>query len=346
VIVQAVFFVLWFLLLPGCSTVPMVDGRRASEVGSEEVFLAASDAFRAGQYVRAADLAEYLLRTDFRFDQADRVRFLAAEARYLSGDYESSLAHDRRLMEEDPLTPFGEEIAIRAYAIGKHCVEQPTSWFGDFDRLQDVGVEALTFLVTQFPRNELADDGWKELGETFQLQREYRMAADAFERLAGMYPDSEWVDLALFQAAESYRALSSGPEFDLDVLLFAHAAYGRYLDRYPDGNFVVPARETRSELEEEVGVRELTVAAFYESRGSLDGARIHLTNAALRFPHTEAAELARILLQASGWEQEFAALGAHSTDVLRPRQDRPPWAQAPESPDSTSAAGANRRPRK
>jgi outer membrane protein assembly factor BamD (BamD/ComL family) len=320
------------LALCGCSTVPEIDGRHADEFTSAEQFQAASDAYQAGDFARAAALADHLLQADFRFADAPRARFLAAEARFRLGEWRPALSHYRRLLDEDPLTPFADEIAARTFSIGKTCVQKPPAWFGDFDDDRDVGIEALTLLVTRFPRCDDADDAWKDLGEAFAEQREHDMAVDAFERLVREFPDSEWADLALYQAAVSYRAMAPGPLFDVDALLIAHAAFTRYLARYPDGNSAVPAAAERAVLEEEVGRRELDVAAYYTQRGSPDGTRLHLANAAQRFPGSVAAAEARAQLAARGWSAD----GAASTDVLEPRRDRPPWQQAPPGPPAAT----------
>jgi hypothetical protein len=244
------------------------------------------------------------------------MRFIAAEGRFLADDYREALPHFRRLMDEFPHTTHDRVVVKRAFAIGKRYLDTPRTWFGDFGTERDVAIEALTFLVTKFPRSDLADDAWKELALTFFDDHQYQATADVWERLVREYPDSEWTDMALFKVSDAYRLQTRGQSFDADPLLRAHAALERYLVRYPDGNFVEQAKTQRATLEEQIAQRELDIAAFYAERHVVTGERLHKANAAARFPKTDTAK----------------ALGnpgatEHSVDLLKPRADRPKWEQ-------------------
>lgn len=300
----------------GCSLVPKVDGVSALDLTSRQVADAAQRAFDADEPAYAADLAEHVLKTDFDFDDLEAMRFIAAEGRFRSGNLREALPHYRRLLDEFPQTTHDRVVCKRAFAIGKQCLAAPRTWFGDFGTERDLGIEALTFLVTKFPRFDLADDAWKELGQTLFEDRQYQAAADVWERLVREYPDSEWTDLALYRVASAYRLQTRGQSFDADPLLRAHAALERYLARYPDGNFVADAKRERAELEEQIAQRELDIARFYGDRDVVLGERLHRANAALRFPKTGTAQ-----------GLDASEHGEHSADLLKPRADRPKWEQ-------------------
>lgn len=300
----------------GCSLVPKVDGVSALDLTSRQVADAAQSAFSAGESAYAADLAEHVLKTDFDFDDLEAMRFIAAEGRFQSGDLREALPHYRRLLDEFPQTTHDRIVCKRAFAIGKQFLAAPRTWFGDFGTERDVGIEALTFLVTKFPRSDLADDAWKELAQTFFDDRQYQAAADVWERLVREYPDSEWTDLALYRVASAYRLQTRGQSFDADPLLRAHAALERYLTRYPDGNFVADAKRERAELEDLIAQRELDIAQFYADRDVVVGERLHRANAALRFPKSGTAQ-----------GVDASELDEHSADLLKPRADRPKWEQ-------------------
>lgn len=300
----------------GCSLVPKVDGVSALDLTSRQVADAAQRAFAANESAYAADLAEHVLKTDFDFDDLEAMRFIAAEGRFQSGNLREALPHYRRLLDEFPQTTHDRVVCKRAFAIGKQCLAAPRTWFGDFGTERDTGIEALTFLVTKFPRSDLADDAWKELAQTFFDDRQYQAAADVWERLVREYPDSEWTDLALYRVAAAYRLQTRGQAFDADPLLRAHAALERYLARYPDGNFVADAQRERAELEERIAQRELEIARFYGERDVVLGERLHRANAAVRFPKTGTAQ-----------ELRASEVDEHSADLLKPRADRPKWEQ-------------------
>ena len=106
-------------------------------------------------------------------------------------------------------------------------------------------------------------------------------------------------------------------------LLRAHAALKRYLRLFPEGNFVAQAEQDVADLEAEVARHELGIADFYRRRGRTEGERLHLSNAATRFPGTaEALESAELL------SDRFDGPMADSSELLKPRDDRPPWSRA------------------
>ncbi len=322
----------------GCASVPDVNGRPATACTTEEILAWAQDRFEHQEHARAADLAEYVLRTDFEHAGIEKVRFLAAEARFQAGDLEEAFVHYRRLLEENRFTPFAPDISRRVWAIGKELAERKGRFMGDLSASRDVGLEALTFYVTHFPKDSYADDAWKELAEAQVEDHQHQGAADIYERLVREYPGSEWCDLALYEGARAYRALSRGSAFDIDPLLTAHAALRRYLACFPEGNFAEQARAELLEIEEEVGRHELEIAEYYRQRGSEYGERLHLANAAGRFPQAAAAAAAASRL-AGLPEIE----GCESLELLRPREERPPWRRQPSAGAADPGAQQNDR---
>lgn len=310
----------------GCSTIPMVDGRKANEVDPDALLARASELQRGEsqeQQRECAEIAEWFIRNRFDDPRLHQMRWLAAESRYTLGDYEDALIHYRRLLTDDPFTTRAGTIARRLFAMGKQLIHEEGRWFGDLSSRHDVGIEAMTLFVTSFPRDPEADDGWKELAQSVAGDGQHQAAADIYERMIRDYPESEWSDLAHFQVAQEYRALTRGGAYDVDPLLRAYAAFDRYLQRWPEGNSVAEARSAQQQIAEEIGGRELQLAEYYRYRGSLDGQRVHLANAAYRFPETSHAATARKLLQERGWSDALAAL-----ELLKARTDRPRWAAA------------------
>lgn len=314
------------LLAAACTTAPAIDGKLATEYTGDQLVDLAESAAREGDSRRTAELAEFVLRHHFDHPRRDRARWLAAEARYELGDYPDALIHYRRVLEDDPLSIKAQEIPDRLIMIGKTLIREKSSWAPDFSSRHDIGVEALTILVTHFPSQEHADDAWRELALSFREDGRHQAAADCFERLARDFPEGEWSDFALYNVAAEYRTMSRGGSYDVDPLLVAWGALGRYLEVFPDGNFASAATDERRAIESEITRREIAVADFYRFRGSADGERLHLKNAARRFPQVPEAALAEHLAKERGIDLE----GADSTDLLRQRVDRPKWSSATE----------------
>ena len=242
------FLLLLVSVLLGCSTVPEWNGQKASTYPPAEIHAAAANLFQEEIFGQSAELSEYLIRSNFGYEKLEDVLFLAGEARFQLAEYDEAFIHYRRLMVQYPYTVRTVEISKRVWVIGKELIDREGAWFGDLSSRHEVGVDALNFLVTTFPRSSYADDAWKELAEAFALNHQHQAVADIYERLIREYPESEWADLATYRVTREYRAQSRGFEYDVDPLLRSHAALKRYLRAFPDGNFVAQAEADLQEL--------------------------------------------------------------------------------------------------
>lgn len=305
--------------LSACSTIPRIDGKEATEFTVGQVLDAGEAALRDGDPVQAAALGEFVLRNHFDDARREDARWLAAEGRFQHGDYSDALIHYRRLVEDDPTSPKIPQVPDRLWTMGKTLIREQSARFADLSSRHDIGVEALNLLVTQYPQHEYADDSWRELAIAFQNDGLYQAAADCFEKLAREFPDGEWADYALYHVAAEYREMSRGHEYDVEPLFVAYGALGRYLEAFPQGNFAAAAATERREIESEVTRRELKIAEYYRFRGSPEGERLHLANAARRFPEAPEAKDAAARLEAAGVKVP------DSLDLLSPRVDRPRW---------------------
>jgi len=305
-----------------CRSIPEIAGKPVNTFAPDTLLAAAESAGERGDHEQSVAAAEWLLKHHFDTPFVEAARWRAGESRFALEEYPDALVHYRRLLDENPFTERAPTIAARVWTIGETLVWREGGLFGDLDSERDVGVEALNLLVTHFPRDERADDAWKELAAAFAHDGAWQAAADIYERLVREYPHSEWRDLALFKVCDAYAKQSRGGEFGVDPLFLADAALVRYLAVYPDGNFVGEAEAERRRLADEITRHELLVADYYRIRGDAGGEHMHLSNAALRFPTTASAEMARKRLAERGLEPIEASL-----DLLRPRNDRPPWRQ-------------------
>jgi len=311
------------LVLGGCAMVTGSEGLPGVAEGAllDDARVALLD----GRHDDAAAIAESLLEGELaREDQAE-ARFVAGEARLSRGDHTEALQHYLWILENAPWSPRSAALEERLYRLGLAFLrdDRYAGIFGSRGR----GIEALETLQIHFSRSERADDALRLVADHFSSDEvgEYEEAALVYERLVEEYPNSEWVERALWRIGYCRMRLAMGAEYDRNMLLAARQALQRSLDLYPRGVASDEARRDLGEVLEMLASKELAVADFYRARGQAEGERLRLANAALLYPTTEAGRQAERRLAELGLDpRALASAGAHSIDNVHAEPS--PWA--------------------
>lgn len=312
----------------GSSTAPDAAPPRPTEVLLAE----ALEQHRASHHAAAAALAAPLTAPETAPPQRETALFLLAECRFQLGEFEAAYPVFLTLAKDFPTSRAVALVPSRLYQIGKTWVEHPRVFLFGIQVDRSAGEDVLGHVAIDFPRSAWADDAWLELAEAHDADGDHDLAAIAYESLLRNHPRSEHRERASIGAAQEYQHMSRGPEYDAEPLLRARQAAVRYLKEYgPDGHFADRAIAMIGSLTEAVAASERAISNYYHQRGAHDGERLHDVNA-------------RRLLGMTDDE----AQQPDSTELLRPRVDRPIWRAGGTLPplliDSANPAAPPRTP--
>ena len=139
---------------------------------------------------------------------------------------------------------------------------------------------------------------WVNKARGFQISqnerhKNYRLAVDAYEKVADKYHDRPDVaSEGLFAAAAAYQQQSLDAEYDQGVTLRSIDSYSDFIALYPKNAQVPQAKEQIRVMKVEQARGNLKVARYYEKRGEWAGANVYYNEVKDLAPGTEYAEIA------------------------------------------------------
>jgi len=135
----------------------------------------------------------------------------------------------------------------------------------------------------------------------YQLEDNY-LAGYQFERFASAYPNSEKVEEATFKSAKSYYFLS--PRYDLDQTETdkAMAELQKYIDTYPNGEFMEEANKLATELRVKLEKKAYEIAKQYHHTQNYKSAMVAFTNFINEYPGSPFREAAFYYRFDSGYQ--------------------------------------------
>tara|TARA_R100001369_G_scaffold38256_1_gene63803 strand:- start:11757 stop:12584 length:828 start_codon:yes stop_codon:yes gene_type:complete len=128
--------------------------------------------------------------------------------------------------------------------------------------------------------------------DTYYQLEDNQTAAYQFERFVASYPNSDKVEEATFKSATSYYMLS--PRYDLDQAdtFKAIDELQKYIDKYPNGEFVEQANEFGKELQIKLEKKAYEIAKQYHHTENYKSAIVAFNNFILEYPGSPFREAA------------------------------------------------------
>lgn len=261
--------------------------------------------FEARDYEGAAETFAEVYEYSRRSRRAEEALFLLGESRFLAGDYARALQSYERLLKSFPSTERYPTALERIFQIGKVFCDQkakkPSLLLGLPMSDVDFGIEVLDRFAKQRDRHPLAPEALFVIGETHLREGEGELAIEVWQRLVKAYPQSRWAPLAEYHTALAFLSLSAGVEYDKRPILTGLKRLRAYVRKYPTGDKSAEASAKLKALEEELATHELTVARSYARTDHWASARIYLDAVIRDYPKTGAAQEAQKLSQT--WPQ-------------------------------------------
>jgi outer membrane protein assembly factor BamD (BamD/ComL family) len=265
----------------------------ADSVGTDPRELQARELMASGDY----ESARLAYRTLARSEPDPMVRaeylFFSAEAALGAGDDYAAYETYRVLVQQYPNAPRFPLVIERLFLIGRRYCEGiavKPSWLMGIDMSdREFGVKLLESFQKARERHPLADDALHYMAVANEAMGEYELAIEAWQRLGKLYPRREWVETAEYRSALVFLAMSDGVAYDKRPLITGLTRLRRYVQRYPQGDYVAEAEQHVTTLEADLADHLLGVAKFYIRRDRNYSADIYLAAVVREYPDTPAA---------------------------------------------------------
>ena len=272
-----------------------------------------SESFRAYQAKRYADaLWGFLTLENMQSAGGGRARgdgqtgsinkdlnFYVGECYFHLGNYDKALQFYRRVYRQDfPAQDLLDQALKRVFEIGMAYVkgEVTCEFLGIPYKCEQHGISILadpsTGLLTEYPMLSFSDVAWIEIAKYYFEEKEYAEAVPIYERVASN-PESEWADLAEYQAALSIYSQVRGVDYDQRTIQDAYRRFTRYLENHRRGEHAEAAREKLREISEMEGAKNLRIAKFYLRESQPDACELYLKRVLTHYPNSTAAREAR-----------------------------------------------------
>jgi outer membrane assembly lipoprotein YfiO len=156
------------------------------------------------------------------------------------------------------------------------------------------GFEKLTLDLS--PRDTLAARSFWYLGMARYRQKDYALAAQAFNRIFEGFPDDSLMDDALFQQAKSYQAMWTRTDRDGTYGDAALATYSSLMTYRPDSPLLPKAQAEIAKLQNMFATKNYDVAMYYFRDKAYDSAILYLKDVLENWPDTPKAKDAGLRL--------------------------------------------------
>ena len=147
-----------------------------------------------------------------------------------------------------------------------------------------IGFERLTLELpardTLLPRSHFF------LGRAHAREKEWLLAAQAFARLASLFPDDTLADDGLVEAGRAYARIWDDPELDPTYGQSAIAMFTSVVQSYPSSPLRAEAEREIARIEAQLAKKDYLVAEMYRRRRSPHSAILYYKQVLDRFPNS------------------------------------------------------------
>jgi outer membrane protein assembly factor BamD len=114
-----------------------------------------------------------------------------------------------------------------------------------------------------YPFSEHVPTAELRIAEAYYKLRQYDQAAAYYEEFANLHPRNPSTPYTLYQVGRCFFDQMHTIDRDQDNSRKALAAFNRFISRYPDSEYVDPARAHITECQKSIASNELLVAKYY-----------------------------------------------------------------------------------
>lgn len=266
----------------------LVNPKTVAKSSSQEQLSFARELFEANSLDEAGREFKKVLNTFPRsVEAAEAQYYLGRVAELQRKPYEAFQAY-QKVIDKYPFSERSAEIIQRQYDIGEVFMSgEKRKAMGIDLPVEHPSVEIFAKVTENSPYGPLAAKAQYKLGLVLKSLQRFEEAQDAFYRVVKNYPESEWVEPAQYQLAESRAALSRGPDYDQAATQEAKERFEKYLQEHPDAVLSDEAQKNIDELRLKEAESCFNTGRFYEKQKASDAARLYYQEIIDEYPGSE-----------------------------------------------------------
>jgi len=258
----------------------------------------AQAAFDRKDYSLALKAARRVVRVWPLSDYAPQAQYLVGRCYEAKGKDEKAFAEYQKVLEKQPKIGNFHEILQRQYDIAnKYLAGKWFKLWGVIPIFSSMEKTAAMYekIVKTGPYSEVAPQAQMKIGAAREKQRNFAMAAKAYETAADRYHDRPQVAAdALYKEGLAYKKQAQTAEYDQSTAGQAIATFTDFMTLYPTDPRVSETQKIISSLRIEQARGSFQIAKFYEKYKKWNGALVYYNEVVLLDPNSSYAARARV----------------------------------------------------
>ncbi|MDP8217368.1 MAG: outer membrane protein assembly factor BamD [Candidatus Theseobacter exili] len=275
---------------------------------------------KKGDFSRAAKEYSKLVKKFPRSKLAPQALIEAAENYEKSGYFYKAFQAYQKVIEQYPEFKNINSIVEQQYKLGNLFLAGEKRKFMKLPILpsRDKAIEIFGKVIENDPFGSKAAEAQLKIGITYEKQKKYKKAIEAYETLSRDYTDSGLADDAIFKAGWCAYKLSKGTDYDQAATDDALKYLQLYMEKYPDGESVAESNRIIEELNSRMAQRILLTGDFYRKKKNYEAAVIYYKKLIKKYPGTNEGKAAVIrinqLEKKTGMSSDEITKGIHNIE--------------------------------
>jgi outer membrane protein assembly factor BamD len=276
---------------------PVGGGGKWQRARAKEQLDVAQAAFDKKDYALALKAARRVVRVWPLSDYGPQAQYLVGRCYEAKGQDEKAFNQYQQVLEKQPKIANYQEILQRQFDIANKYLGG--KWFKLWGYIpifpsMEKTSDMYGKIVKNGPYSDVAPQAQLDIGAAREKQKDFSLAAKAYEMAADRYNDRPKVAAdALYREGLAYRKQAQTAEYDQSTAGQAIATLTDFITLYPEDSRVPDAQKVIASLKTEQARGNFEIAKFYEKYQKWSGALIYYNEVLLRDPNSPYAAQAR-----------------------------------------------------
>ncbi|HEV2393377.1 MAG TPA: outer membrane protein assembly factor BamD [Verrucomicrobiae bacterium] len=282
----------------GWSYEPVGGGGKWQRARAKDQLEVAQTAFEKKDYSLALRAARRVVRVWPLSDYAPRAQYLVGRCYEAKGRDEKAFQEYQNVLEKQPKIDNYDEILQRQFNIANQYLAG--KWFklwGVIPIFSSMDKTASMYekIVKNGAYSEVAPQAQMKIGAAREKQKNYAVAAKAYEMAADRYHDRPQLAAdAVYRQGLCYKQEAQTAEYDQNTASQAIATFTDFMTLYPGDKRVAEAQKIIVGLKTEQARGDFEIAKFYEKYKKWNGALVYYNEVLLQDPNSQYATQARM----------------------------------------------------